>query len=90
MDCLNIVEELRELGIAVIFEIENLNTMDATFDAYYSMWHALVLAECEIIPQNSVHTRRYMGPVSIPKKKTWKKTIHLPGRPDKTIYFRME
>lgn len=88
-DCLYTVLELRELGIAVIFEKENLNSMGAYFDALISLMHAFAKAECEHITQNSVHTY-HTRPISIPKSRTWKKTIRLPGHPEKKINFRME
>ena len=88
-DCLSVVWELRELGVTVIFEKENISTTAPNFDALTSLMAEFTRAECEHLTKNSVHTH-YMAPISRPAKKTWKKTIRLPGRPKKTITFRME
>lgn len=88
-DCLNIVQELRKLGVAVIFEKESISTMDPNCDVLASLMADIARAECEHLTHNSAHIH-YMGPSSRPAKRTWKKTIRLPGRPDKTITFRME
>lgn len=87
--CLSVVRELRELGVTVIFEKENISTTDPNFDAFISLMADLARSECEHLTMNSAHTH-YMGTSSHPTKRTWKKTIRLPGRPEKTIIFRME
>ena len=89
VECLSIVRELRELGVTVIFEQENICTTDPSFDALASLTAEFTRAECEHLTMNSAHTL-YMGTISRPTKRTWKKTIRLPGRPEKTIIFRME
>ena len=89
VDCLSIVRELRELGVTVIFEQENISTTDPSFDVLASLTAEFTRAECEHLTMNSAHTL-YMGTISRPTKRTWKKTIRLPGRPEKTIIFRME
>ena len=88
-DCLSIVQELRELGVTVIFEKENISTTDPSFDALAFLMAEFARAECEHLTHNSAHTL-YMGTISRPTKRTWKKTVRLPGRPEKTIIFRME
>lgn len=88
-DCLSVVRELRELGVTVIFEQENISTTDPNFDALTSLMADLARAECEHLTMNSAHTH-YMGTSNHPTKRTWKKTIRLPGRLEKTIIFRME
>ena len=88
-DCLSIVRELRELGITVIFEKENISTAEPNFDTLTFLMAEFARAECEHLTKNSAHTR-YMGTISRPTKRTWKKTVRLPGRPEKTIIFRME
>ena len=88
-DCLSIVRELRELGVTVIFEKENISTKGPNFDALTSLMAEFARSECEHLTKNSAHTH-YMGTISRPTKRTWKKTIRLPGRPEKTIIFRME
>ena len=88
-DCLSIVRELRELGVTVSFEKENISTTAPDFDVLTFLMDELDRAECENLTINSAHTH-YMGTISRPTKKTWKKTIRLPGRPEKTIIFRME
>ena len=89
VDCLSIVRELRELGVTVIFEQENISTTDPSFDVLASLTAEFTRAECEHLTMNSAHTL-YMGTISRPTKRTWKKTIRLPGRPEKTIICRME
>ena len=89
VDCLSIVRELRELGVTVIFEQENISTTDPNFDVLASLTAEFARAECEHLTMNSAHTH-YMGTISRPTKRTWKKTIRLPGHPEKTIIFRME
>ena len=87
--CLSIVRELRELGVTVIFEKENISTTDPNFDAFTSLMAEFARAEYEHLTKNSAHIH-YMGTISRPTKKTWKKTIRIPGHPEKTITFRME
>ena len=89
VECLSIVRELRELGVTVIFEKENISTTDPSFDALAFLMAEFARAECEHLTHNSAHTL-YMGTISRPTKRTWKKTVRLPGRPEKTIIFRME
>ena len=88
-ESLNIVRELRELGVEVIFEKEDIHTLDPNSDMLLSMTAVFARAECENLPRNSVH-KHYMTLGGRPMKGTWKKTIRLPGRPDKTIIFKME
>ena len=89
VECLSIVRELRELGVTAIFEKENISTTDPSFDALAFLMAEFARAECEHLTHNSAHTL-YMGTISRPTKRTWKKTVRLPGRPEKTIIFRME
>ena len=86
---IDIVQELRELGVTAIFEKENISTTDPSFDALAFLMAEFARAECEHLTHNSAHTL-YMGTISRPTKRTWKKTVRLPGRPEKTIIFRME
>ncbi len=88
-DCLRTVRELRELDVAVIFEKENIHTLDPDSDAHLSLMAVFARAECENLTRNSVHTH-YMNSGKKHRKGTWKKTIRLPGRPDKTIIVKME
>ena len=88
-ESLNIVRELRELGVEVIFEKEDIHTLDPNSDMLLSLTAVFARAECENLPRNSVH-KHYMTLGGRPMKGTWKKTIRLPGRPDKTIIFKME
>ena len=88
-DCLSIIRELRELGVTVFFEKENISTTDPNCDVLTSLMTELARAETEYLTQNSAHMH-YIGPISHPAKETWGKTIRLPGRPKETIIFRME
>lgn len=89
LDCLNVVRELRELGVAVIFEKENINTLTPQCEAADALMDEFARLECENLTLNSVHTH-YMTLGKKHKKGTWKKTIRLTGHPDKTILFKME
>ncbi len=52
VDCLNYVRALRELGIAVIFEKENINTLEADSEILITMLGAFAQAESESISSN--------------------------------------
>lgn len=52
VDCLNYIRALRELGIAVIFEKENINTLEADSELLITMLGAFAQAESESISAN--------------------------------------
>lgn len=52
VDCLNYIRALRELGIAVIFEKENINTLEADSELLITMLGAFARAESESISAN--------------------------------------
>ena len=52
VDCLNYIRILRELGIAVIFEKENINTLEADSEIFITMLGAFAQAESESISAN--------------------------------------
>ncbi len=52
VDCLNYIRALRELGIAVIFEKENINTLESDSEILITMLGAFAQAESEIISAN--------------------------------------
>ena len=52
VDCLNYIRTLRELGIAVIFEKENINTLKADSELLITMMGAFAQAESESISAN--------------------------------------
>lgn len=52
VDCLNYIRALKNLGIAVIFEKENINTMDSDSEMIITMMGAFAQAESESISQN--------------------------------------
>lgn len=52
VDCLNYIRALRELGIAVIFEKENINTLESDTEIIITMMGAFAQAESESISQN--------------------------------------
>ena len=92
-DGLNIIRELRELGVAVIFEKEAVNTLEPGSDWHTSIMGAIARAESESISHGTcgICTCRFHHMItSSPRKGTWKKTIRFPGRPEKTIIVRME
>ena len=52
VDCLDYVRELKSLGIAVIFEKENINTMSASSEFAISLYASFAQAESESISRN--------------------------------------
>lgn len=90
LDCLGKVRKLRKLGIAVEFEMENVNTLDPNSDWYISIMDAIAKAESESVSRH-ICNGCFPGMIKSRRTKgTWKKTIRLPGCPEKTIRFRME
>lgn len=61
LDCLNYVRELKELGIGVIFEKENINTLDAKGEVLLTILSSLAQDESRSISENSTWgiRRRY-------------------------------
>ena len=52
VDCLNFVRELKELGIAVIFETENINTMKTETEVFITMLAGFAQAQSESMSQS--------------------------------------
>ena len=52
VDCLNYIRALRELGIAVIFDKENINTLESDSEILITMLGAFAQAESESISAN--------------------------------------
>ncbi|MEA5012256.1 MAG: recombinase family protein, partial [Angelakisella sp.] len=52
VDCLNYIRALKALGIAIIFEKENINTLEADSEIIITMLGAFAQAESESISQN--------------------------------------
>ncbi len=52
LDCLKYVRELKELGVNVKFEKENLETMDGSSEFYMSLYATFAQAESESISKN--------------------------------------
>lgn len=61
LDCLNYVRELKELGIGIIFEKENINTLDAKGEVLLTILSSLAQDESRSISENSTWglRRRY-------------------------------
>lgn len=53
LDCLNYVRELKELGIGIIFEKENINTLDAKGEVLLTILSLLAQDESHSISENS-------------------------------------
>ena len=53
LDCLNYVRELKGLGVSVIFEKENINTMDAKGEVLLTILSSLAQDESRSISENS-------------------------------------
>lgn len=88
-DCIKIIGTLRELGVAVYFEKEQLNTLDPICYPFVSMISEFTKAECEHLTANSTHIHS-ISQTGSRTKRPQKKTIHPPGRPEKTMIARME
>ena len=52
LDCLNYVRELKDLGIGIIFEKENINTLDAKGEVLLTILSSLVQDESRGISEN--------------------------------------
>lgn len=53
LDCLNYVRELKDLGIEIIFEKENINTLDAKGEVFLTILSSLVQDDSRSISENS-------------------------------------
>ena len=53
LDCLNYVRELKDLGIGIIFEKENINTLDAKSEVLITILSSLAQDESRSISENS-------------------------------------
>ena len=58
VDCLNYIRALRALGIAVIFEKENINTLETDSEMLITMMGAFAQAESESMSANIVWGKR--------------------------------
>jgi len=58
VDCLNYIRALRTLGIAVIFEKENINTLESDSEMLLTMMGAFAQAESESMSANIVWGKR--------------------------------
>lgn len=59
VDCLNIVRELKKLGVGVFFEKENINTLADSIDLRVALLSSLAQAESEALdrrPRNHICT----------------------------------
>ena len=52
LDCLNYVRELKDLGIGIIFEKENINTMDSKGEVLLTIMASLAQQESQSLSQN--------------------------------------
>lgn len=59
VDCLNYIRALKELGIAVVFEKENINTMESDSEMLITMMGAFAQAESESMSANVRLGKRY-------------------------------
>ncbi|MTI71100.1 MAG: recombinase family protein [Firmicutes bacterium] len=72
LDCLNYVRLLKELGIGVIFEKENINTLDSKGEVLLSILSSLAQDESRSISENStwgIRRRFEQGKVIVNHKK---------------------
>ena len=61
LDCLNYVRELKELGIGILFEKENINTLDAKGEVLLTILSSLAQDESRSISENSTWGRIVCG-----------------------------
>lgn len=52
-DCLNYARQLKDLGIGVFFEKENINTLDSTGELLFTILASLAQDECRSISENT-------------------------------------
>lgn len=90
MDCRSILQSLREMGVAVIFEKENISTLDPDFDMYISIMGVLIKAESESLTHRTCTGHYLHTTPCVLKKGVHRKTVRFPGRPPKTIIFKVE
>lgn len=84
VDCLNYIRALRELGIAVIFEKENINTLESDSEMLITLLGAFAQAESESISANIRWGKRQAmreGKVSIQYKRLYAYEKGENGRP---------
>ena len=88
LDCLNYVRELKELGIGILFEKENINTLDAKGEVLLTILSSLAQDESRSISENStwgirrrfetgkhkMSTKRFLGYDSDEKGKAERRT----------------
>ncbi|WP_369691771.1 recombinase family protein [Alkalihalobacillus trypoxylicola] len=68
LDCLNYVRQLKDLGIGVVFEKENINTLDGKGEVLLSILSSLAQDESRSISENStwgIRRRFEQGKVSV-------------------------
>lgn len=72
LDCLNFVRMLKELGIGVLFEKENINTLDSKGEVLLSILSSLAQDESRSVSENStwgIRRRFEQGKVTVNHKK---------------------
>ena len=72
LDCLNYVRELKDLGIGIIFEKENINTLDAKGEVLLTILSSLAQDESRSISENCTWGQRKRfadGKVTVPFKR---------------------
>ena len=72
LDCLNFVRTLKELGIGVLFEKENINTLDSKGEVLLSILSSLAQDESRSVSENStwgIRRRFEQGKVTVNHKK---------------------
>ena len=85
VDCLNYIRVLRELGIAVIFEKENINTLEADSEMLITILGAFAQAESESISANVCWGKRQAmrdGKAIIQYKKLYAYRRGADGKPE--------
>ena len=60
MDCVGLVQELKTVGVGVIFEKEDINTLSESDDIYLTILGALARLESENITPNLIYPARRM------------------------------
>jgi len=84
VDCLNYIRALRALGIAVIFEKENINTLETDSEMLITMMGAFAQAESESMSANIVWGKRQAmreGKTSVQYQKLYAYELGEDGKP---------
>jgi len=62
MDCVRVVQDLKAIGVSVIFEKENFNTLAENSDAFITLFCHFSQEECKFLTKNFIYPAKgYLG-----------------------------